>query len=157
MQTICWPVIIKQQHSEELIYLASDRDWLEYCCLQPHIANSLDKLLDSAGATFDIVIEPQPLSVRSSQPASEPSASEPSASVQSTQVPSTQAPSTSTQSDQATADLPQLKESLQPIDLVSFIHYVREHAVLNGHCCSTKLVFSNIKQGIETVEYLESN
>ncbi|WP_285163295.1 DUF4144 family protein [Shewanella goraebulensis] len=125
MYTIYWPAIIKQQHSEELIYLASDRDWLEFCCLQPHIDGSQDKLLDSAGVTFDIVI--QPLQKFNSTPSS------------------------------ATADLPQLIISQRPIDLVSFIHYVREHAVLNGHCCSAKLVFSDIKQGIETVAYLESN
>ena len=125
MQTICWPAIIKQQDSEELIYLASERDWLEFCCLQPHISEHRDQLLDSAGLTFDIVIEPvlQSTLVHGSQP---------------------------------TADLPQLEISQQPIDIVSFIHLVRQHAVLNGHCCSAKLIFSDIKQGIETVAYLES-
>ncbi|PMG79337.1 hypothetical protein BCU84_05430 [Shewanella sp. 10N.286.51.B7] len=125
MDNICWPAIIKQQESEELIYLASERDWLEFCCLQPHIYDHQDQLLDTAGLTFDIVIEP---TIDSSL----------------MQVP------------QPTAELPQLEISQHPIDIVSFIHLVRQHAVLNGHCCSAKIVFSDVKQGIEAVAYLES-
>ncbi|WP_076540657.1 DUF4144 family protein [Shewanella sp. UCD-KL21] len=122
MQSICWPAVIKQQTSDELIYLASDRDWLEFCCLAAHITDTTDKLLDSEGHIFDISINSttdtcQPITV---------------------------------------AELPQLALSTQAIDLVTFIRYVRQHAQLNGHCCSAKLIFTTIRQGIETVEFLES-
>ncbi|MDO6620321.1 MULTISPECIES: DUF4144 family protein [unclassified Shewanella] len=122
MQSICWPAVIKQQSCDELIYLASDRDWLEFCCLTPHIAGTCDKLLDSEGNTFDI-------SINSATDTSQPI---------------------------TVAALPQLALSTQAIDLMTFIHYVRQHAQLNGHCCSAKLIFSTIRQGIETVEFLES-
>ncbi|WP_144212737.1 DUF4144 family protein [Shewanella donghaensis] len=123
MQEIQWPAIIKQQDCEELIYLASDRDWLEYCCLTPHILDSTDQLLDTKGNTYDIAFEnDSQLEFR----------------------------------NQATTQLPQLSLSIKPIDVLVFIKYVRLHAQLNGHCCSSKLAFSTIKQGIETVEFLDS-
>ncbi|ARD21046.1 DUF4144 family protein [Shewanella japonica] len=125
MLSICWPAIIKQQTSEELIYLANQTDWLEYCCLQLHLISSNDRLLDSEGSTFDIVIEAQ-------------------------------AHPQQHQANHPTAELPQLRASQHPIDLVTFIQYVRTHATLNDHCCSAKLVFTDIKQGIDTVAYLES-
>ena len=117
MQDIHWPAIIKQQDNEGLIYLASEIDWLEYCCLTPYIIHSTDQLLDTKGNTYDIAFK---------------------------------------ETNQTTDDILQLTLSIQPISLLTLIEDVKLHAQLNGHCCSSKLFFTSIKQGIETVEFLDS-
>ncbi|WP_445776469.1 DUF4144 family protein [Shewanella sp.] len=57
--------------------------------------------------------------------------------------------------ENSVAHLPQLIKQPQPINVLQLLPLVRQYGQLQGHCCSAKIVFTTIEQGIATVAELE--
>lgn len=57
--------------------------------------------------------------------------------------------------EQNVAQLPNLVKQAQPISLLQMLTIVRHYGQFQGHCCSAKIMFTSIEQGINTVAELE--
>ncbi|GGQ24560.1 DUF4144 family protein [Shewanella litoralis] len=57
--------------------------------------------------------------------------------------------------DTSVAQLPHLVKQPQPINVLQMLPLVRQYGQFQGHCCSAKIVFTTIEQGIATVAELE--
>ncbi|GGP92130.1 DUF4144 family protein [Shewanella ulleungensis] len=57
--------------------------------------------------------------------------------------------------DTNVAQLPNLVKQPQPINILQMLPLVRQFGQFQGHCCSSKIVFTTIEQGIATVAQLE--
>ena len=53
------------------------------------------------------------------------------------------------------AELPQLIKRDQDISVLQLLVLVRQYGQFQGHCCSAKIIFTTIEQGIATVAELE--
>ena len=125
MTNIYWPAVVKLTQNDELLYLATKRDWLELACLYQHHFSENDTLIDSSGATYQIVNDSLHQLDRPKE-------------------------------DQLlVAGFPGLALKQEPISLTEFIQLVRAHAQAVGQCCSAKLAFSTLAQGIDMVKYLD--
>jgi hypothetical protein len=129
LNPITWPGIIVLNDSSELIYLEVKEDWLEYICLNQHISDPLDYLVDSQGRVFSIAQPTNTFSMQSS--ANMPS--------------------------QTVIQLPHLEATQTKMTALMLIPLVRKYAVYLDLCCSAKIVFNTPAQGIEAVALLDQS
>ncbi|MDD8061137.1 MULTISPECIES: DUF4144 family protein [Shewanella] len=64
-------------------------------------------------------------------------------------------PTKQTSIDNCVAQLPELVKQPQRISVLQLLPLVRQYGQFQGHCCSAKIVFATIEQGIATVAELE--
>ena len=57
--------------------------------------------------------------------------------------------------DTRVAELPRLMKLNKNINVLQMLPIVRQYGQLQGHCCSAKIIFTTIAQGIATVAELE--
>jgi hypothetical protein len=57
--------------------------------------------------------------------------------------------------DPSVAELPVLVKLSQDMSVLQLLPLVRQYGQFQGHCCSAKIVFTTIEQGIATVAELE--
>lgn len=60
-----------------------------------------------------------------------------------------------TATEKSIAQLPHLVKQPQSINVLQMLPLVRQYGQFQGHCCSAKIVFTTIEQGIATVAELE--
>jgi hypothetical protein len=127
-QDVLWPAILKLEQSRELIYLESKSDWTAYACQNAAMMDPLDRLIDLQGWVFNINSGNQ-----------------------------FTIPFDDQGQEQLVKQLPSLVVIEQQMTALQLIPLVRQYAELLELCCSAKLVFSSISQGIALVASLEQN
>ncbi|AZG72035.1 DUF4144 domain-containing protein [Shewanella livingstonensis] len=58
-------------------------------------------------------------------------------------------------SNTCVAELPSLVKQSQDVSVLQLLPLVRQYGQFQGHCCSAKIVFTTIEQGIATIAELE--
>ena len=130
MTEIHWPAVVKLVQNDELLYLPQKRDWLELACLYQRQFSDDDYLIDNMGHKYHIVGPSSPKNAQS--------------------------PVNALDADESPVVLfPWLQAQHSDISITEFVQLVRFHAQATGQCCSAKLAFSTIDQGIAMVKYLE--
>ncbi|ABE56257.1 conserved hypothetical protein [Shewanella denitrificans OS217] len=127
-QDVFWPAILKLEQTKELIYLESKSDWIAYACLNSQMMDPLDRLIDLQGWIFNIKDANQ-FTMQSGEQGQE----------------------------QVVKQLPSLVATEQQMTALQLIPLVRQYAEFLEQCCSAKLVFNSISQGIALVASLEQN
>jgi hypothetical protein len=127
-QDVLWPAILKLQQTNELIYLESKSDWVEYACLNSQMMAPLDRLIDLQGWEFNVKGASQFTMQSGDQ-----------------------------EQEQVVKQLPSLVATKEQMTALQLIPLVRQYAEFLEQCCSAKLVFNSISQGIALVASLEQN
>jgi hypothetical protein len=127
-QDVLWPAILKLEQTKELIYLESKSAWIAYACQNAAMMDPLDRLIDLQGWVFNINSGNQ-FTIQSGDQGQE----------------------------QLVKQLPSLVVTEQQMTALQLIPLVRQYAEFLELCCSAKLVFSSISQGIALVASLEQN
>ncbi|MBB1268882.1 DUF4144 family protein [Shewanella sp. SR44-3] len=125
---VIWPAIIKLQQTEELVYLACKSAWIDYVLLEQHVMDPQDELIDSQGWVYALK-SPDQLTMQSCPG----------------------------QKTQLVKQLPSIVATEQQMTSLQLIPLVRQYAAFLEQCCSAKLAFNRISEGIEIIAALEQN
>lgn len=127
---VSWPAILQSEQHDELIYIKDQSSWYTFNSENNHTLHPDDRLIDSHGVVFLVHGSKINSLISPQKIASSPSALD---------VPTIDASTGTTPSKMAVSEL---------------LPLVRQFAQYQDHCCSSKIGFNTISEGIELVNEL---